>query len=216
MIAACRNDRGRRHQAGDRRHRAAGHLDRPFRAGTRVSGRRPVRAGRFGVRPLPEAAGRGAFAVPRRGTDVRLLPDGLLLPGSRARGHEARRRGRFVSRVPHAFARKPAKTRSSRISAAALRSKRPYYFTTIVTVAGDVPARQRRHVLRVIREGDRPLEPVDRLEGERAVRVQIELRRVGRTENSTAVSDGSGLSVSVSLLSTPRGWIVNSVFIFTL
>ena len=95
--AGLRQDHRRtspRLKSGDRARRSrrspkptlAGHLDRPLRSRARLSRGRRVHAGRFRVRSLHQAPRRGAVAVPRRGTDVRLFPAGLLLPGPRPEG----------------------------------------------------------------------------------------------------------------------------------
>src|SRR5439155_9862652 len=66
----------------------------------RVPGGRRVPAGRLRVRALPQTPRRGAVALRRRGTDIRLLPERVLLSGPCPRRTAKPRIGRRVQRVP--------------------------------------------------------------------------------------------------------------------
>ena len=94
-------------QAADRGQRAPGDMDRPLRAWPGLPRRQRLHPGRFRVRPLPQAAGRGAVTVPGRGTHVQHLPAGLLLPGAGPRRLERHQLRRVLSRV----SRHPGKSR---------------------------------------------------------------------------------------------------------
>ncbi len=70
---ALRNKQPRaRHQAPDRGQRAPRYVDWPFRSRAGQSGRQRIHTGRFRVRPLHQASRRGAVAVRRRRTQLRL------------------------------------------------------------------------------------------------------------------------------------------------
>ncbi len=108
----------RRHAAGGEHagagQRPARHLDRPLRSGPGVSRRRRLPAGRFRVRPLPEAERGSVVAVPRRGAHVGLPAAGALLPRPRARGHGHRGLHRVVSAVSVAARRRHRRSAGGR------------------------------------------------------------------------------------------------------